>query len=208
MPAVKNDDLIVREFTIKRMQVDKPLIILSELWTTKEHFIEYDAHGTKINKSVLYVGDDSEAVKNGFQVNEKWYYYGIMDGEKCIISMPPSVGYAINKALKHPEVIAKYGENPSKRQFVWVASKTGAGKETRYAAKIAGEAPTLSAQDLEVNTNAFNSYMADYESLLKRRYFEVFATETKTTTDNLTEPVTDEEDVMDEHVDVTTIPFI
>lgn len=206
MPAVQNDDLIVREFTIKKMQVDKPLIFLSELWTTKEHFIEYDARGTKINKSVLYIGDDSEAVKNGFQVSEKWYYYGMMDGEKCIIQMPPSVGYAINKALKHPEVVEKYGENPSKRLFVWKAQKTGAGLETRYTAKISGEAPKLTAQQLKENTDSFNSYMADYESLLKRRYFEVFGTEKKVNTELQVE--TDDQDVMDEQVNVEEIPFI
>jgi hypothetical protein len=136
--------------------------IKSHLVSLKSHYIE------AAKKSVLCSSDDCVLCAKGEKQNIEYYYWGTLgDGEHDTtgpIQLPGSVFFAMNKA----EGLLK----KDKRSFMWIISKEGEGRQTKYSVINGDSVTPLSEEDTKANTDRLERVLTKYEDTLTQKLRE------------------------------------
>lgn len=160
MPLVTNEQSIKRPSLFLKIEDGCKVILKSNLYKIVTHYLK------KKNSSVLCLGDKCHFCSDKNPPRQEYYYYGLINGEKGLIRVPPSCFYDMNKAEK---LLKK-----TKRNFEWIISKEGSGKKTRYSV-VRGEDIKVNKEEIEENNKKLTELMQKQEGTLRAKHDQFMA---------------------------------
>jgi hypothetical protein len=180
MQFVKNENEMTGIVNMKyKLEQGDNVIILSELSSVLSHYIE----GTSSKKgySILYMGDDSLAIKrDGLKTRTTYYYLAKLNGEICVLQTPASLFWDMNTKINKMKREGK--KEADKRHYEWSVVKMDnpATGYTDYFAEILVEiADKPTKADIEGNNELLAENLRSYEDMLRTNYHNRYGTELK-----------------------------
>ena len=165
------------ETVTQEQDVKRPSLFLKptngSVLTLKSHLVKIKSHYLEAEKkSVLCSSENCLLCARGDKVNQEFYYWGIRgDGEHVIagpIQVPGSVFFSMNEAEK---LLKK-----DKRQIMWVISKQGEGKNTKYTTIRGDDVAPEAEEVVQEQTAKLERVLQKYEDTLQQRLNEYLAT--------------------------------
>lgn len=171
MPLVTNESDIKQESAFNKLRDGSVITLLSNAYEIKSHFLKDK------NKSALCQGEACILCKKGLKSNREFYYLASVQNEGQPISVavtkiPSTIVISMNENEKKLK--------SDKRNYSWIAGKTGEGLQTRWSVVRGDNAPKMDAKTLEQNNKKLVETMDQREAEMDTTYNELIFTDGET----------------------------